>query len=495
MLRSLVGSEMCIRDRCMGQGFHQQEARASSCEWRDLCFNTDAGTFQYFVKDRAQVYELGGGTNTANRQKRGLKPRMRKNGKLGRARGFLPPSMKVSLLPASTFHGDTPFSEEFWMPEVVQGEIPEDAIYNPAPVAVLMMQYNGHNFGHVLFDEMFPWFSLLDMFGYANHSDSVLLDYQNFNMTYPHHLSRQDYRDHTILPPDNTCAKFRRSQATGISYNDQDLGEGQETPMMDQDEISNMENILRVCDLLANSTADLISQRTPAPRRIFPGDPELDGQNKLVCFDRLLAGIGLLTEHCTDESGHGNDPDAYMVDDEEFPVYCNAGRGPQFWRFRQHSMRMLGVGEGARCGGENILQVLMNVRAGGNLDRFTAESVAAWHSVAAEIAGRIRPHRVKTIEPSTLSLREQVQSTADSVVMITLAGGGASNALWLPRGGTLIVLSPVDVKDDFVLWGHLSHISVRWIEIQDLNAGLTKLMPKIDMLVSEGLARFSRLRC
>ena len=32
-------------------------------------------------------------------------------------------------------------------------------------VQLLYIQYNGHNFGHVIYDELLPWFTLLELFG------------------------------------------------------------------------------------------------------------------------------------------------------------------------------------------------------------------------------------------------------------------------------------------------------------------------------------------
>ena len=76
-----------------------------------------------------------------------------------------------------------------------------------------------------------------------------------------------------------------------------------------------------------------------------------------------------------------------------------------------------------------------------------------------------------------------------------MVGGGASHALWLPRGATLILLAPIDVKDDFALWGHLSHLTVRWVEVGDHDEGLERIEEQLSMLVEEGLARFRRLQC
>ena len=78
-----------------------------------------------------------------------------------------------------------------WQPEVVHGPVPSHAIRHPAPVSVLFMQMHGHNFGHVLFDELLPVFTLLDLFGLAEMADVLAIDYQNFAVQYPHHVTKE----------------------------------------------------------------------------------------------------------------------------------------------------------------------------------------------------------------------------------------------------------------------------------------------------------------
>ena len=54
----------------------------------------------------------------------------------------------------------------------------------------------------------------------------------------------------------------------------------------------NMESILRVCDRLSNITTPLMSRK---PKRIFPEKALMAAGGPLLCFDSLLAGIGMLT--------------------------------------------------------------------------------------------------------------------------------------------------------------------------------------------------------
>ena len=71
---------------------------------------------------------------------------------------------------------------------------------------------------------------------------------------------------------------------------------------------------------------------------------------------------------------------------------------------------------------------------------------------------------------SRLSVSDQVRAYAESMAVMQNAGGGASTAIFLPRGSTLVFISPKDRKDDYILWGHMSHIKVDWIETDTSHA-------------------------
>ena len=59
-----------------------------------------------------------------------------------------------------------------------------------------------------------------------------------------------------------------------------------------------------------------------------------------MCFDRLLAGIGLLSDHCRDLAFHGQ-KNAGVVGSAVYD--CNAGHGPTVFRWRAFAMRGAGL--------------------------------------------------------------------------------------------------------------------------------------------------------
>ena len=166
------------------------------------------------------------------------------------------------------------------------------------------MSYNSHNVGHLMFDELYPWFTLQEMLGLAG-SDIQPLNFVNFNPKYPHHdmMGKWSTREAMGHMPTNSCARYAYAVQSKMTYRWE--AEGKPLPA---DELKNAQNILRVCEVLRKK---LVPAVTSHPIRTFPDvdtHPEL-GPGKMVCFPRVVAGIGMATEHCGDESRHGDLPE------------------------------------------------------------------------------------------------------------------------------------------------------------------------------------------
>jgi len=231
------------------------------------------------------------------------------------------------------------------------------------------------------------------------------------------------------------------------------------------------------------------------PKRNFP-DNNVYNEGKIVCFDRVLAGIGSLSEHCHDETSHGDRPES-----PDHPG-CNTGKGSIFWRFRLHTMSLLGVKDSPRplCvkpdGSRASMQVVISVRksastvAGG--DRYDDQAQAAWRAMLGKINPSISPHIVRDIVFNDYDIAGQVEIAANAAVMVALAGGGASVAMYLPRGATAVMMAPPEVKDDFVMWAHTSHLNIRWVELPRFNTEAHEFpYQQVTALVVEGLQRYA----
>lgn len=163
-----------------------------------------------------------------------------------------PGDLAVSVSPLGATHAAIKFE-----PAVVLDDIPRDVEWADDDVTVLAVEYNGSNFGHVLGDSVFPWWRLLDMFGFEG-------DFQ------PIHL---------ILTPPFTysCAwHHERNPSFG---------------MMDVC----MAFYDKVATPLAGRKLVYLQERYNVTRT----------GPKRTCFRNLLVGIGLLADHGFDKTVHG----------------------------------------------------------------------------------------------------------------------------------------------------------------------------------------------
>ena len=247
---------------------------------------------------------------------------------------------------------------------------------------------------------------------------------------------------------------------------------------------------MKFCNRLNKLLPPLVSKRE---KRIFPEKAVIESKRP-ICFKRMLGGIGMLGEHCHDNSNHGLDPDT-----ED----CNAGRGPLFWGFRLYTMKIMGVTEEATLckpkDKETKLQVLINVRKGSTkeeqggdfVDRMEASAMTAYTKLADNMKTKLKGrHKVATEIMSNIPLKDQLVAATKAAVFVTISGGGANIGLYLPRGATLILICQ-DNKDDFVMFNHMSHVTTKWVEVQDLNGPESNFpYATVERLIAEGVERY-----
>ena len=106
-----------------------------------------------------------------------------------KARGYIPNDLAVSLKPASKVSSMTDWHANYflknygivdpdifaWAPEVVVGPIPADAVFDEsAPLFILYMSWKSSNLGHLMFDEFYPWYNLMNLFDEVTPSARAL---------------------------------------------------------------------------------------------------------------------------------------------------------------------------------------------------------------------------------------------------------------------------------------------------------------------------------
>jgi len=115
------------------------EARVTSCVYRDICFDPKVGTFLYYKNPKEDIKE-----RTTSDIFRGET----------KGQGFLYPGMTIALSVANRGHSPPFLHGLAWTPERVDETIPEDAVWDASGISILYQAYHGHNFGHMLFDEV-----------------------------------------------------------------------------------------------------------------------------------------------------------------------------------------------------------------------------------------------------------------------------------------------------------------------------------------------------
>jgi hypothetical protein len=68
------------------------------------------------------------------------------------------------------------------------------------------------------------------------------------------------------------------------------------------------------------------------------------------------------------------------------------------------------------------------------------------------------------VELSSLTLREQVDLMSTTAVFISVVGGGASTAMFLPKGAHVILYYlPYHSYLDYDFWNQFPHLNIHWV--------------------------------
>ena len=120
-------------------------------------------------------------------------------------------------------------------------------------------------------------------------------------------------------------------------------------------------------------------------------------------------------------------------------------------------------------------------------DKFSEAARAQWSSTAVAV-GDAADVEVVVMPLSQMPLLDQIELVASSIAMVSTSGGAASLAIFLPRGGTAVLLCPAHDKDDFVMLNHAAHMQVTWVEMAHWSAPLDAEL--IEGIVRRAVARY-----
>ena len=185
---------------------------------------------------------------------------------------------------------------------------------------------------------------------------------------------------------------------------------------------------------------------------------------ELVCFEHVVVGPSLFTDHMFGASGHGRIHGS--------PDWTNWGIGGTMSRFREFIVRRAGVDPYA----PRLYDVV-----------FLSKGKLAWIKNHIDLSPIVRKFNKTSGELRVLSgvrmenmtLSDQIELAVRSKVIVAQEGSTSFGALWMQPGSTLIIVGTQGL--DAFLWNNLSHLRVRYFLprqvdgiIRSIRAGLTR---------------------
>lgn len=296
-------------------------------------------------------------------------------------------------------------------------------------VLVPFHSFAAHNVGHMLWDDFLPIFTLLNIFGWIEPAGKA-------PSTFQHVLLRVD----TLPLLYATCEMQKRK--------------GKKLRQC----AANFEKFLPLLgvDPATFSTLTKIqfhpNSGTPPPTTI-------------VCAKHAVAGLGMLTDHGLKDHG-------WLMPKETHSVQ-NTAKGALLYQFRNHMLKNLNLPIVPPK--ELPPKIILSAHSSGDNQR----------DIHFENEERILTQAFPTISVqsvtlSSMSMREQVELVSQAQVFVSMCGGGAMTATFLPKGATLILYyaesGGYDFSNNFNLTGdpalldwdlfnNMAHVRVHWLPI------------------------------
>jgi len=352
-----------------------------------------------------------------------------------------------------------------WFPRVLH-EAPTEFYTLPSHVALIPFHsLAGFNPGHLVWDDFLPIFTLMEIFfgskfsfdndtydddddsinnstnkdtTSSNYNNKITNDhFENSKMKKPMELLMLRY----VLPSD-VGALWATCDFTTMRQQDCEMMMRKFGPLMVGTSPSSVPIATQHSIRLEFKSTTTNNNMTNTTSRTTI-ESEEEGKSRYICARHGLAGTGALTDHGTTKL-HGWELKDYKS------VY-NVGRGGQLWRFRNFMLSNLGfLPKSYHHHHDPAMTRMMNAPpAMPFLILFSeASTKTASRNVnfdgfvhALEGSSYLKSQDVewKRVEMKDYSLIEQAEMVQRTAIYVTVCGGGAVSATFLPRGSSLIV--------------------------------------------------------
>jgi hypothetical protein len=396
------------KTHCIGDNFHDDAWQYKSCRFHNLCFDTETKEFVIFADAKESKLQ-------SLLRKR---PFMTFSTTL---QGNANETTNAVALGGINKKWGRQFQRLKWFPTVRKDQ-PES--YYMLPESIVLIPYhsmNGANPGHLIWDDFFPIYNLLEMF--QLHDDD----------------------DHQQL----LLLRYVLNDGQRALWATCDIREEKQ----------------KICEHIMNKFLPLLLGNEYAYKFTTTNStdfqPNVLGRSNLVCAKTAVAGIGALTDHGL-KKGHG-------WEEADYKVTHNAGRGGILYTFRNRMIQNIGLPliPAAKQSPHRIVFSSQSSEIPSRKIDFEPTILAVQQAFPNDI--------VQGYIMSELSLQEQIKVATEASVYITVCGGGAATAMFLPRGASVIIFFTEDggavhnrmthlpARLDWDLFQHMSHLRVHWM--------------------------------
>ena len=188
-------------------------------------------------------------------------------------------------------------------------------------------------------------------------------------------------------------------------------------------------------------------------------------KSKYVCAPNGAAGLGMLTDHGTKLHGW---------EKKDYKYAYNVGRGGSMYQFRNWMVDNL-IGE-ENVPRKTIRNPPYRIVFSNASSKLSTRSVS-FHNHAELLKKRLGGKYaldVREVKLSNMSIDDQVKLTAQTSIFITMCGGGAVSAMFLPKGGSVVAFFNDRLPDgsiygdtpprlDWDLLNHIGYLRVHWL--------------------------------
>ena len=192
----------------------------------------------------------------------------------------------------------------------------------------------------------------------------------------------------------------------------------------------------------------------------FSADHE-DGiaKSKYVCAPDGVGGIGMLSDH--GEKKHGWNPSDYEGSH-------NVNRGKSFYEYRNFLLNNIDVSTAPLSVPKKKFRILFSIHSSITSPRNTDFSTHI--ELVKKKLGAKYDLEILSVVLSEFSVKEQAEMIVDTSIYITVCGGGAFSALFLPKGASLMVYFNEDegirrtpARLDWDYFNHMGYVRTHWL--------------------------------